>query len=44
MERSLAEVKKYQRYRELADFVVLTGLVLLMLEIILANTVWRKLP
>ena len=44
MERSTAEVKKYQRYRELADLVVLPGLVLLLLEIILANTVWRKLP
>jgi hypothetical protein len=38
------EVKKYQRYRELFPWVVLPGLVLLLLEIILSHTVWRKLP
>jgi Ca-activated chloride channel family protein len=44
MEKTSAELKKYQRYKELFDLVVLPGFVLLMLEIILANTVWRKLP
>jgi Ca-activated chloride channel family protein len=44
LEKTEIEVKKYQRYRELFPWVVLPGLVLLLLEIILSNTVWRKLP
>ncbi len=44
LEKSEAEVKKYQRFRELFPWVVLPALVLLLLEIILGNTVWRKLP
>ncbi|MFO1498111.1 MAG: VWA domain-containing protein [Verrucomicrobiota bacterium] len=44
LEKSEAEVKKYQRYRELFHWAVLPGLVVLLLEIILGNTVWRKLP
>ncbi|MSU21985.1 MAG: VWA domain-containing protein [Pedosphaera sp.] len=44
LEKTEIEVKKYQRYRELFPWVVLPGLVLVLLEIILSNTVWRKLP
>jgi len=44
LEKTDAEVKKYQRYQELFPWVVLPGLALLLLEIILNNTVWRKLP
>ena len=44
LEKTEAEVKRYQRYRELFAWVVLPGAVLLLLEIILSNTVWRKLP
>ena len=44
LEKTEADVKKFQRYRELFPWVVLPGLVLLTLEIILSNTVWRKLP
>jgi Ca-activated chloride channel family protein len=44
LEKSEIEVKKYQRYRELFPWVVLPGLVVLLLEIILSHTVWRKLP
>jgi Ca-activated chloride channel homolog len=44
LEKTEVEVKKYQRYRELFPWVVLPGLVVLLLEVILANTVWRKLP
>lgn len=44
LEKTEVEVKKYQRYRELFPWVVLPGLVVLLLEIILGNTVWRKLP
>jgi Ca-activated chloride channel family protein len=44
LEKSEAEVKKLQRYREMFQWALLPGLVLLLLEVILANTVWRKLP
>ncbi len=44
LEKTEVEMKKYQRYRELFPWVVLPGLVVLLLEIILGNTVWRKLP
>jgi len=37
-------VKKYQYYRELFPWFVLPGVALLLLELILANTVWRTLP
>jgi len=37
-------VKKYQQYRELFMWLALPGLVILLLEIILSHTVWRKLP
>jgi len=44
MEKTEGEVKKFQHYQELFPAVVLPGLSLLLLEIILGNTVWRKLP
>lgn len=44
MEKTEVEVKMYQRYRELFPWIVLPGLSLLLLEVILANTVWRTLP
>jgi Ca-activated chloride channel homolog len=44
LEKTDADVKKYEHYRELFHWPVLGGLVILLLEIILANTVWRKLP
>lgn len=44
LEKTEVEVKKYQRYRELYPWFILAGLVILLLEIILSNTVWRKLP
>ncbi|MBI3416200.1 MAG: VWA domain-containing protein [Verrucomicrobia bacterium] len=44
LEKTEVEVKKYQRYREMFMWVALPGLVLLLLEIILSHTVWRKLP
>lgn len=43
-ERSDAEMKKFQRYREVFKWFILAGISLLGLEIILANTVWRRLP
>jgi len=44
LEKTEVQVKKFQRYRELFPLVALPGLVLLLLEVILSHTVWRKLP
>lgn len=44
LEKTDAEVKKYERYRELYHWFLLGGLVILLLELILANSVWRRLP
>ncbi len=44
LEKTEIEVKKYQRYREMFPWVALPGLVVLLLEVILNHTVWRKLP
>jgi Ca-activated chloride channel family protein len=43
-EKTDVEVKHYERYRELFPWVVLPGLVMLLMEMILSNTVWRRLP
>jgi Ca-activated chloride channel family protein len=44
LEKTDVEVQHYERYRELFPWVVLAGLVLLLMEIILSHTVWRRLP
>jgi Ca-activated chloride channel family protein len=44
LEKTEIEVKKYQQYGELFPWLVLPGMTLLLLEIILSHTVWRKLP
>lgn len=44
LEKTEAVVKKYQSYRDVFDFAVVPGLFLLLLEVILSHTVWRKLP
>ncbi|MDX1953597.1 MAG: VWA domain-containing protein [Verrucomicrobiota bacterium] len=44
LEKTDAEVKKFERYRELFHWFALPGTALLLLELILANTVWRRLP
>ena len=44
LEKTEVEVKKFQRYQELFPWFVLPSLVILLLEIILTHTVWRKLP
>ena len=44
LEKTEVQVKKYQHYRELFPWVALPGLVVLLLEIILNQTVWRRLP
>jgi Ca-activated chloride channel homolog len=44
LEKTKIEVKEYTRYEELFLFPLLLGLLLLALEIILANTIFRKIP
>ncbi|MBI4660487.1 MAG: VWA domain-containing protein [Verrucomicrobia bacterium] len=44
LEKTEIQIKKYQRYQELFPWAVLGGLTVLLLEVILSNTVWRKLP
>lgn len=44
LEKSDIELKKYQHYAEVFPWVVLPAFALLMLEMILNNTVWRRLP
>lgn len=44
LEKTEIEIEKYQRYQELFPYFVLAGLAILLLEIILSNTVWRRLP
>ena len=44
MEKTEVEVKKYVQYQELFPWIVAGGLGLLLLEIILNHTLWRRLP
>lgn len=43
-ERTEVEVNKYVRIKELFAWAVLPGLFLLLIEVLLSHTVWRKLP
>jgi Ca-activated chloride channel family protein len=44
LEKTDFEMKKFREYNELFGWVILAGLFILLLEIILSQTVWRKLP
>ena len=44
LEKTEVEVNQYQRYQEMFPYFALGGLAILLLEIILSNTVWRRLP
>jgi Ca-activated chloride channel family protein len=44
LEKTEVEVKKYQRYRELFPWAVLPAFLLVLIELILGQTVWRRLP
>lgn len=44
LEKTEAEVKKYQRCHEVFSFFAVPGFVLFLMEIVLGHTVWRKLP
>jgi Ca-activated chloride channel family protein len=44
MEKTKVETKVYMEYKELFHLFLVPGLLLLLLEILLANTMYRKLP
>jgi len=44
LEKSEVEVKKYVHIKELFHWLVVPGLGALLLEVLLGNTVWRRLP
>ena len=44
LEKTEVEVKKFVEYQELFPWVVLPGLGLLLLEVLLNHTLWRRLP
>ncbi len=44
MEKTTTQAKLHQRYRELFPWFTGAALALLLLELLLAHTVWRKLP
>ena len=44
LEKTEVEVKKYQRYQELFAWVILSALTTLIVETVLGQTIWRKLP
>ena len=44
LERTEAEVKKFAHHDELFTWVITPGLGLLLLEVLLRHTIWRRLP
>ena len=44
MEKSTVSVKKYQQYRDLFPLCIMSGCGLLVAQILLAQTIWKKLP
>jgi Ca-activated chloride channel family protein len=44
LEKTEAEVRKYTQYDELFPWTVSTGFGLLLLELLLQHTIWRRLP
>jgi Ca-activated chloride channel family protein len=44
LEKSTVSVKKYQQYRDLFPVCIATGLGLLVAQLLLSQTIWKKLP
>ncbi len=44
MEKSTVTVKKYQQYRDLFPICIMSGLGLLVAQMVLSQTIWKKLP
>ena len=44
LEKSTVSVKKYQQYRDLFPLCLMTGLGFLVSQVLLSQTIWKKLP
>lgn len=44
LEKTEADVKKYAQHQELFGWFIAPGLALLLLEVLLLHTIWRRLP
>ena len=44
LEKSTVSVKKYQQYRDLFPLCLMTGVGLLVGQVLLSQTIWKKLP
>jgi Ca-activated chloride channel family protein len=44
LEKTTVSVKKYQQYRDLFPGCIMTGLGLLLAQLLLSQTIWKKLP
>jgi Ca-activated chloride channel family protein len=44
LEKTDIDVKKFMQYRELFAWFVIPGVLLLLAEVVLANTIWRRVP
>jgi Ca-activated chloride channel family protein len=44
LEKTEADIKKYAHYRELFGWIISAGLMVLLTEIFLRHTIWRRLP
>ena len=44
MEKSTVSVKKYQQYRDLFPACLMAGAGVLLAELLLSQTIWKKLP
>ncbi len=44
LEKTDVEVRKFQQYEELFKWAILAAISVLLLETLLAHTLWRKLP
>jgi Ca-activated chloride channel homolog len=44
LEKTTVAVKKYQQYRDLFPACIMAGCGLLVAQILLSQTIWKKLP
>jgi Ca-activated chloride channel family protein len=44
LEKSTVSVKKYQQYRDLFPLCIMSGVGLLVAQLLLSQTIWKKLP
>ena len=44
MEKSTVSVRKYQQYRDLFPICIMSACGLLMGELLLSQTIWKRLP